>query len=74
MDAKNSSSLVTRFGDMISETSLESIQMFEKRNKTRSCKDGIRWEYLNDDDSELYFAPKVRLSRFVIYDRLVDVK
>jgi hypothetical protein len=56
-----SSSLVGRFGDMISETTLDSIQSFERRNRARLVRDGIQSDFLETEDLTVFLSYKVFL-------------
>jgi len=51
--------MVTKFGDMLSESMLNKIKKFNKTQQTILCFDGIKSEYLEADDLQIYFQPKV---------------
>ncbi|ORX51090.1 hypothetical protein BCR36DRAFT_351617 [Piromyces finnis] len=54
-------SMITRFGDMLSESMLNKIKRFNKTQQTILCFDGIKSEYLETDDLQIYFQPRVYL-------------
>ena len=51
--------MLNRFGDIINQSTLETIYAFEKRNLVKASKDGINWEYLTLDDCNIMFSEKV---------------
>ena len=51
--------MITRFGDEISEAMINRIKKFNKIQQTILCFDGIKSEYLEADDLQMYFQPKV---------------
>jgi len=52
-------SMMTRFGDMLSEAMINKIKNFNKTQQTILCFDGIKSEYLEADDLQMFFQPKV---------------
>jgi len=59
--------MITRFGDMLSESMLNKIKRFNKTQQTILCFDGIKSEYLEADDLQTYFQPRV----INIYNNLI---
>ncbi|ORX84101.1 hypothetical protein BCR32DRAFT_266582 [Anaeromyces robustus] len=53
--------MITKFGDMLSESMLNKIKRFNRIHQTILCFDGIKSEYLEADDLQIYFQPKVYL-------------
>ncbi|RKO94582.1 hypothetical protein BDK51DRAFT_15469, partial [Blyttiomyces helicus] len=53
--------MLCRFGDMIADSTLESLEAFERNNWARLCRDGINWGLCNSDDIPLYFNRKIYL-------------
>ncbi|KAJ3412016.1 hypothetical protein HDV05_001397 [Chytridiales sp. JEL 0842] len=48
-------------GDLVSEASLEGLQLFEKTNSIRLCKEAIRWQICELDDIASYFSRRASL-------------
>ena len=59
------SNMIRRFGDIVSDNSLDSIQSFEKRNRARICRDGIQFNFLDQDDSAAFFSNKVFIKDYI---------
>ncbi|KAI9363417.1 hypothetical protein DFJ73DRAFT_811117 [Zopfochytrium polystomum] len=53
--------LVCKFGDMIADAALESIQLFDKVNNARLCKDAIKSGLCAEEDIPDFFARKITL-------------
>ncbi|KAI8921425.1 hypothetical protein DFJ77DRAFT_163161 [Powellomyces hirtus] len=53
--------MISRFGDMITNSTLESLQSFERTNWARLCKDKIAAGVCNDEDVPGYFLRKIFL-------------
>ncbi len=53
--------IIGRFGDLIADTNLESIQNFEKTNCSKICKDAISFGFCEAEDIQGYFRQTVLL-------------
>ncbi|KAI8617462.1 hypothetical protein BC830DRAFT_1113354 [Chytriomyces sp. MP71] len=57
----NGSGMICRLGDVISNSTMESIQLFEQANTIRLCRDAVRWIMCEADDIPGYLGRKVTL-------------
>ncbi|KAI8914438.1 hypothetical protein EDD86DRAFT_186711 [Gorgonomyces haynaldii] len=67
---QQSTGMLGRLGDLISESSLESIQQFEKNNWAKLCKDVIEANTCELEDIPGYFGQKVLLKPPIHLDEL----
>lgn len=51
--------VISRFGDLVAESSLESLQSFERINLARLCRDKIAAGVCSEDDVPVYFVRQV---------------
>ncbi|KAI8589518.1 hypothetical protein BDZ88DRAFT_461954 [Geranomyces variabilis] len=54
--------MISRFGDLITNSTLESLQSFERMNWARLCKDKIAAGVCSDEDVPAYFTRKIFLA------------
>lgn len=56
----SSPGMIGRLGDIISDSSVDAIQAFERNNNARLCKEAIHSGFVDSDEIPLYFNHKVR--------------
>jgi hypothetical protein len=54
---------IGKFGDLVSEFAIETIQAFELANNCQLTKDGIAWETLDADDMTSFVERKIAIEK-----------